>query len=142
MKTAFLSALLVLKITGSSCFIPKPFSSRSSTILEFKKGEGDDSNKKSFFSGLIRFIPGIIRAKFDKTYSETKPEPGNIYEVRLLNPININRRHVITRIIRFCPGTTWETAEDIVNNATKEGVAVIRIFNSMVWRSIWLKIPT
>ena len=43
-----------------------------------------------------------------------------------------NRRHVITRILRYFPDIKWETAADIVDTAVFDGKALVRVLNSLV----------
>ena len=50
--------------------------------------------------------------------------------IRLLQPKTSDRRHIITRIQRFFPDIVWETAEDIVDTALVNGIALIRVVNS------------
>ena len=132
--TAILYVILaILAVTESFRLAEKSSAAVRISKVSFQKDdENNNPEKKSFLDGLKRFIPGVVRARLEKTYNIPQEEPGNIYEVRLLNPSAIDRRHVITRIMRFFPGITWETAEEVVSNAIKEGFAVIRIFNSMV----------
>ncbi len=102
------------------------------TFLTFKKTENSENENISFFEGLKRFLPWISRAKLEKSYAQPLPSTGMRYHFRLIKPDEMLRRHVITRIIRYFPDITWETAGDIVSKAMEDGVSIIRIMNSQV----------
>ena len=51
--------------------------------------------------------------------------------LRLIQPKNNDRRHCITRLTRFLPDLTYETAVDIVDLALVEGISLVRVFNSI-----------
>jgi hypothetical protein len=42
----------------------------------------------------------------------------------------LNRRHVITRLTRYFPDLTFETASDIVDTALINDIALVRVTNS------------
>mmetsp|Transcript_5771 Transcript_5771/g.5962 ORF Transcript_5771/g.5962 Transcript_5771/m.5962 type:complete len:168 (-) Transcript_5771:41-544(-) len=105
---------------------------RNSFGIEFQKKEVPESEgPDSFKDNLKRYIPGIVRNKSEKEYDTPQTDSGNRYQVRLLKPKDkIDRRHIATRIIRFFPGITYETAEEIIKSSMADGAAVIRVFNS------------
>eukprot|EP01041_Mallomonas_annulata_P003252 gene3252-6434_t len=129
MKRSVVLLLLGLTIISGFQFARNPSHSPISQC-KFKKGDDEKGEKRSFFDGLKRFIPGIVRARFEKTYAVTQSDTGNRYQVRLKNPVATDRRHIVTRIQRFFPGTAWETADSIVKQGLEEGFSVIRIYNS------------
>ena len=43
-----------------------------------------------------------------------------------------DRRHIITRLRRYLPDLSWETAEQIVDTSIEEEIALVRVFNSKV----------
>jgi len=99
----------------------------------FKK-KSDDSNSNNdgnIWSKIIRFLPGFRRVEITKSYNEAATDTGNRYMLRLVQPKNNDRRHCITRLTRFLPDLTYETAADIVDLALVEGVSLVRVFNSI-----------
>ena len=113
----------------------KPF--RSKIALKFQSNSDDrsknmDENKKSIWESLLKFIPGVSRAKLEKTYSTPAEDFGNRYHIRLMEPEKRFKRHVITRLIRYFPDLSWQTAEDIFETAASEGKALIRVVSSLV----------
>jgi hypothetical protein len=124
---------------------PHPVGSRADAVLgrmrssrlSFKKkkdkgeggGDGGDQGE-GFFGRLKSYIPGLRRSQSRKT-DETAPELGYRFEIRLRGRENgSDRRHIITRIMRFFPDIKWETACDIVDGAFQNEVSVVRILNS------------
>ena len=64
-----------------------------------------------------------------------KPEPetelGYRFQIRLTKRGNTrDKRHIITRIMRFLPDIQWETACEIVDNAWQNDISVVRVLNS------------
>ena len=109
---------------------------RVSQINFKKKGEGDgggsgDDGEKGGWWKIWKFLPGVNKAKLEKSYETTETEIGNRYMVRLVSPQLKNRRHIITRLIRYLPDLQFETAGEIVDVAVDNGVSLIRVFNSL-----------
>ena len=111
----------------------------SATKHYFKKkgeGEGDGNNREGgseggFFSRLKSYIPGLRRSPATKP--EPEPELGYRFQIRLMKKNNTrDRRHIITRIMRYFPDIKWETACDIVDQAfqSEQGLSVVRVLNS------------
>eukprot|EP00601_Ochromonadales_sp_CCMP2298_P008343 CAMPEP_0173209344 /NCGR_PEP_ID=MMETSP1141-20130122/23044_1 /TAXON_ID=483371 /ORGANISM="non described non described, Strain CCMP2298" /LENGTH=100 /DNA_ID=CAMNT_0014135945 /DNA_START=221 /DNA_END=523 /DNA_ORIENTATION=- len=65
-----------------------------------------------------------------ETYNVPKPDPGNRYYIRLLEPAEKEKRHVITRLMRYLPDMSWDTAEGVVQTAIEEGISLVRVVNS------------
>jgi ATP-dependent Clp protease adapter protein ClpS len=104
----------------------------------FKKADSNnnspnDGEKESFFQKIKRFLPWNQRVKVQKTYDEVAPSTGMRYHLRLLNPKDMRlKRHITTRVLRYFPDITWETAESLVVTANNEGAALLRVLNSQV----------
>ena len=107
---------------------------RSRTIktpgpLNFKQrgGEGDgDGNHKDrggWFSSW--------KARLASLFQEPSPDTGNRYHIRIKDVKSVPQRHVITRLLRYFPDLTWETAEDIVETCLVNDIALVRIVNSL-----------
>ena len=79
--------------------------SRQSTSLSFKKGQSDSdsgvdqgpSNNVGRGQRIIKAVKRIIGSIIPK------PDPGNRFHLRLLNPSLANKRHATTRIMRYLP---------------------------------------
>ena len=98
------------------------------------KGKDGSSGKNpisSIWNDIKRFLPGISQAKIQKSYAMPVPDSSNRYHLRLQEPAQRNKRHVITRIIRYFPDVTFQTASDMVDQAISEGAALIRVTNSL-----------
>ena len=105
------------------------------TRVHFKKTNGnedEDETRKDdgFFNKLKSYIPGLKR--FNRARSdETAPDAGYRFELRLTRKRNTgDKRHIITRIMRFLPDIQWETACDIYDTAFQNEKAVVRVLNS------------
>eukprot|EP01035_Chromulina_nebulosa_P039680 gene39680-53643_t len=115
-----------------------PRSCRSNFGLFFKQ-KGDDSKDEgenpgilsSIWKGIKRFVPDVTKAKIEKSYEVPQTEGGYRYHIRLVGSNVNNRRHVITRILRYFPDIKWETAADIVDTAIFDGKALVRVLNSL-----------
>ena len=98
-----------------------------------RKGRDDGNtsgNEGGFFNTLKSYIPGLKRIGREKA-DETAPDTGYRYELRLTKKKNTgDKRHMITRIMRFLPDIQWETACDIVDTAFQNGKSIVRILNS------------
>ena len=102
--------------------------------LWFKKpegnGGGDETDGGGFFNNLKSYIPGLRRFSRQNA-KETAPSAGYRYELRLTKNNNTgDKRHIITRIMRFLPDIQWETACDIYDTAFQNGRAIVRVLNS------------
>ena len=111
------------------CYLPSPRSKQRK--IYFKKKNDDNSNNNGIWSRIIRFLPDFRRVEITKSYNEVAPDTGNRYMLRLIQPKNNDRRHCITRLTRFLPDLTYETAADIVDLALVEGISLVRVFNSI-----------
>jgi hypothetical protein len=89
---------------------------------ESKKGQEREEPERPS-GGWRRFIPAIIRNRLEKRQPDQLTETGNRYYLRLINTKKRDKRHTITRIIRFIPDIKWNTAEEIVDAAI-EGVSL------------------
>ena len=99
------------------------------------QSENNNSSGGGFggiWKGLKRFLPQITQAKINKSFEVEKTDNGNRYHLRLVEPDLQQRRHVITRIRRYCEDISWEQAEEIFDQAAEEGRAIIQIMNSVV----------
>ena len=127
--------LLVVRNTSYKINISSKQGSKKCDKLYFNRGNNDnnnnddDDNNKGWKS-ILRFIPGLSRARIEKTYESEVEDTGNRYMIRLIMKSSSERRHTITRIQRFFPDILWETAEDIVDTALVNGVSLIRVVNS------------
>ena len=125
--------LLLIFIINSNSFIVFNNKWNHQNSLYFNKGDGDkgDGDKGvGVFKSILRFIPGVSKARVEKSYETEEYDSGNRYMIRLLQPKTSDRRHIITRIQRFLPDIVWETAEDIVDTALVNGKSLIRVVNS------------
>jgi hypothetical protein len=86
----------------------------------------------TIWKGIRRFLPGTSKAKLAETYNTPLSDPGNRYHVRLINVVPSHKRHTVTRLRRYVPDLTWETAESMVDSAIKTGAALVRVLNSKV----------
>lgn len=77
-------------------------------------------------------MPKTSRSRLIETYKTPLEDTGNRYEVRLVNVNQAKKRHTITRLRRYLPDLSWETAEGMVDLAIDEGAALIRVLNSQV----------
>jgi len=127
-----------LLLRTTSCAKANQNFGESLTSLHFKKkdegnGGGDgkrDGLRKSIWTGIKRFLPDTSRAKMEESYKIPSEDSGNRYHIRLIEASLDTRRHTITRLRRFIPDLSWETAEEMVNIAIDEGVSLIRVLNS------------
>ena len=103
--------------------------------IKFKDGEDSDKSsdqKPSFLENLKRYLPWTSQAKVEKSYNTPLPSSRMRFHFRLRNPDVNFKRHIVTRIIRYFPDISWETAEDIVARAEEEGASLIRVLSSEV----------
>ena len=136
MKLFVLVTLVLLLVIRSTSYkiISNKLNSKKCDKLYFNKGNndnngnGDDENKG--WKSILRFIPGLSRARIEKTYESELEDTGNRYMIRLIMKSSSERRHTITRIQRYFPDILWETAEDIVDTALVNGISLIRVVNS------------
>ena len=95
--------------------------------LKFKQrgngGDDDNNDKGGWFSSW--------KARIASLFQEPSPDTGNRYHIRIKDVKGVPQRHVITRLIRYFPDLTWETAEDIVETCLVNEVALVRIVNSL-----------
>lgn len=116
--------------------------------LNFQKQENDNNNKPSMWQS----VKGFFRSKFLKSNIPKTDPSSNRYHLRLIhspfsgNISNVSsliqvqmmislfigsRRHEVTRILRYLPDITWDTADDIVMNSRREGKSLVRVFGSL-----------
>lgn len=97
--------------------------------LQFKKRAEGGNSDEGFFSKLKSYIPGLRRST--ATMPEPETELGYRFQIRLTKKGNTrDKRHIITRIMRFLPDIQWETACEIVDNAWQNDASVVRYLNS------------
>jgi len=109
-----------------------------SIALSFKK-KGDDSSpgggkeevSLGVWEGVKRFLPDVVRARFEKSFAAPVTETNMRYRLILLQQKRQMRRHVITRITRWLPDIQFETAAEIVDTAIAEEKALVRVLNSL-----------
>eukprot|EP00596_Hydrurales_sp_CCMP1899_P011079 CAMPEP_0119042664 /NCGR_PEP_ID=MMETSP1177-20130426/16066_1 /TAXON_ID=2985 /ORGANISM="Ochromonas sp, Strain CCMP1899" /LENGTH=135 /DNA_ID=CAMNT_0007009613 /DNA_START=233 /DNA_END=640 /DNA_ORIENTATION=+ len=93
---------------------------KSSSALSFNKaGGGDDGSSKTTKSKII------------EERKTPLPDTGNRYHIRIKALNGIQERHVITRLMRYFPDLTWETASDIVETAFVNEIALVRVVNNL-----------
>ena len=68
--------------------------------------------------------------RFVKSYESPATSAGGRYQLRLLSPVMRDKRHIITRIMRFIPDLSYETAEEIFEEAMLREMALIRVLSS------------
>lgn len=96
--------------------------------MERSGGEGDNN----VATGWMRFLPAVVRARFEKSFAVPEPDTGNRYHIRLLGVDPALKRHVITRLQRYVPGEmSWETCSEIVDTAIREEKSLIRVCASL-----------
>lgn len=93
---------------------------------------GDGGFIGSLWKGIQRFLPGTSKARLAETYSSSQSDPGHRYHVRLTNASPRNKRHIITRLRRYLPDLTWQTAEHMVDRAIENGASLVRVLTSKV----------
>jgi len=139
MSQLIILLLIIFIICADSFLILNNKKCNNNNPLYFNKGDndkGDNDNNNNgngiggVFKSILRFIPGVSKAKVEKSYETNEVDAGNRFMIRLLQPKTSDRRHIITRIQRFFPDIVWETAEDIVDTALVNGIALIRVVNS------------
>ena len=84
------------------------------------------------WKGIQRFLSRTSKSRLPETYKTPQTDPGNRYHIRRVGVNATNKRHTITRLRRFLPDLSWQTAEDMVNTAIQEGSALVRVLNSKV----------
>ena len=105
-------------------FTPAPGYQRSTQHLFFKQREGNRDNNTN--------VPwwSSFKNRMAVLFGQPQPDAGNRYHIRIRDIGDVNRRHVVTRLLRFFPDLTYETASDIVDTALVNKVALVRITNS------------
>ena len=106
-------------------------------VVRFKKSldNNEISNGNiisSIWNGIKRFLPKTSRVTIAENYDIPNPDSGYRYHLRLVNGKIADRRHIITRLRRYLPDLSWETAEQIVDTSIEEEIALVRVFNSKV----------
>ena len=132
--SSFAETLKILLTQSTAQIVCARSKSSITTSLHFKReGDGSESGGSSDGGGWIqriaRFINPVQKARLEKSYEQTQNELGYRYMLRLIQPKSSERRHCITRLMRFLPDLTFETAGEIVDAATSEGVGLIRVYN-------------
>ena len=110
-----------------------PSSPLHQTRVWFKKPDTNKSgdNSENSPQGWTRFIPGVIRNRLLRRAPEPEMDSSSRYHLRLAKPEERDKRHTITRIMRYLPDLTWETAEGIVDTAIDNDLALVRAYNSL-----------
>ncbi len=143
MFVPFFIFLLCLLSSASSFLLYRINIQRTSVnSLYFQKknnnnnGDNTDKDRESggFFKGIKRFMPAIVRNRLEKDVT-SETDSSNRYEVRLVNVSPLDRRHVTTRLLRYLPDLTYETAQDIVDRCIDSDNdpkrSLIRVYNSL-----------
>ena len=99
------------------------YKQQHSSGLYFKKGGDDKSGGTPWWSSW--------KARLENLFAEPSTDSGNRYHIRIKNLRNLPQRHVTTRLLRYFPDLTWETAEDIVETALVNDIALVRVVNSL-----------
>jgi len=105
--------------------------------LSFKRrdDESDCNNNgdggSGFWNGVKRFLPGVVRARLEKSFAAPAPDTSMRYRLILKQQKRQLRRHAITRITRFLPDIQFETAAQIVDTSIQDEKALIRVLNSL-----------
>lgn len=128
---------IILLISVTYSFLQSNSNAKSAKIFTVNFQRQDESTKgnvgdSSFLEGLKRFLPWTAKAKLEKSYAEPQIDTGMRYHFRIKKPDINFRRHVITRILRYFPDITWETAERMVQKSIDEGAVLVRVLNSQV----------
>jgi len=137
---AFL-ALVMMQVSQVSSFWASSTRVVRSPVLGdallFKKKDdanGDDGEIGDYQQPMgrwRRFIPRVIRSRLEKRIPEPEPDTAQRYHLRIVNTQFADKRHTITRIVRFLPDVKWETAEEMVDRSIDRGAALVRVFNSL-----------
>ena len=129
---------VALAATVVSAFM-LPSRSRSAPGSLYFKPKGDDGpdatnneeGEGGVWRSIKRFLPGVVRARLEKNYAAPVEETGMRFRVVLLSPRRQLRRHAVTRLTRWLPDLTFESAADIVDTAIRDERALVRVFNSL-----------
>ena len=89
----------------------------------FKKASDDNKGSAPWWSSW--------KSRLANLFAEPSTDSGNRYHIRIKNLQNLPKRHVTTRLMRYFPDLTWETAEDIVETALVNEIALVRVMNSL-----------
>ena len=131
---ALLLVILLVSPPSEAFFAPRlqRRAPHSSTKVHFKeKGQGEGETRSNP-GWLTRFLPAVVRARFEKSFAVPEPDTGNRYHIRLLRVEPKMKRHAVTRLQRFLPGDiSWETASEIVETAIREEKSLIRVCTSL-----------
>ena len=138
-----LSVLLLFLLVASTFGLQVSSSKRKKTSsnripkIEFKYNDNDiDSNKPAtertgIWQSLKRFLPDVVKARFEKSYATPRPDFFNRYSIRISKPQDSKmRRHTITRLVRFFD-LNFDSAATIVDLAISEEKALVRTINSL-----------
>jgi hypothetical protein len=102
---------------------------KTTTGIHFKK-ENNPGISEPSSNGWLKFIPAVIKARFEKSYATPVADTGNRFHLRLVDPASRDRRHIITRIMRYIPDLSYSSTEDIVDEALNNKRSLIRVVNS------------
>ena len=126
---------LLLHLTvamGFHCCQPKERSSLSFKRREDESGcSNDGGGGGGFWNGVKRFLPGVVRARLERSFAAPAPDTSMRYRLILKQQKRQLRRHAITRITRFLPDIQFETAAEIVDTSIQDEKALIRVLNSL-----------
>ena len=78
-------------------------------------------------------IPGIKKNANAQVEAMPEPDFSNRFQLRLIktSSTGTNKRHIITRLVRYFPDMVWETAAGIVDSTLLDDMATIRFLNSI-----------
>ena len=126
-----LSLLLLLRTTdgfGGTTAVARSRTIKTLEPLNFKqRGNGDDGDDHKDKGGWF----SSWKARIASLFQEPSPDTGNRYHIRIKDVKSVPQRHVVTRLLRYFPDLTWETAEDIVETCLVNEIALVRIVNSL-----------
>jgi len=126
--------LLFLFALNGEGFSPSPVKSKTNKLrLHYRKAtnpsdDADNSSGANSSVGIKKRISSFWNSLTGR--AEAQPSSGNRFELRLVNPSAINKRHITTRLMRYLPDLRFETATEIVSVAIGDGKSLIRVFNS------------
>jgi hypothetical protein len=90
--------------------------------LSFKQRAGKDDVKAPWWASF--------KSRMASLFGQPQPDAGQRFHIRIKAIGALNRRHVITRLTRYFPDLTFETASDIVDTALINDIALVRVTNS------------
>jgi len=89
---------------------------------------GGEQNRGFTVSNVLRFISSKFKS------GEPQTSTGMRYELRLVRDRETsvaNRRHITTRLLRYFPDLSWQTATVIVDTCLDQDKSLVRVFNDL-----------